>query len=193
LQPAAHHVDDVVGRRATTVVSLVDYGALLVLLRVVVAIEIRVAGPGGVREIDVGESPVRKPIDRPPVVFHPRARSQRILARDRNDGDLTRAIHRRATVDAQHRLTVDRPLEDAVRVRRRPKLDAVDGEQIVALRDANSWSAERCTEVWVPVLSREDALEAIPALAQLEICPDQADWNRVDCRSISPEYEGVAD
>ena len=76
----AEQVDDVVGEQAAVVVALVDDGAELVRLGEEVAVEARVAAPGGVGQVDVGEPSAAQPVDGAAVVLDPGAVAQVALA-----------------------------------------------------------------------------------------------------------------
>ena len=116
VEVAAEDVDDVVGRRAAAVVALVDHGALLVLLREVVAVEAHVAGLAGVGHVHVGELPARELVDQPAVVLHPRARAQALVVRRPAPPSPARARQGRTSVHADHGLPVGGAVEQPVDV-----------------------------------------------------------------------------
>src|SRR5207253_10677471 len=60
IKVALQHIDDVIGRRATAVETLIDDRAFLFLLREVVTIEAGIAGLPRVRQIDISELAVGK-------------------------------------------------------------------------------------------------------------------------------------
>ena len=61
------HIDDVVSRRATAVVSLVYDRAFLVLLREVITIETGVARLARIRQIDIGQLAIGKFLNQPTI------------------------------------------------------------------------------------------------------------------------------
>src|SRR2546421_9682623 len=73
IKVALQHVDDVIGRRAAAVETLIDDRAFLFLLREVVTIEAGIAGLPRVRQINVSELAVGKFFDLTSIRFNPGA------------------------------------------------------------------------------------------------------------------------
>src|SRR5205807_9920039 len=73
IKVALQHVDDVIGRRAAAVETLIDDRAFLFLLREIVAIETRISRLARVRQINVSELAVGEFFDLPSIRFNPGA------------------------------------------------------------------------------------------------------------------------
>src|SRR6266404_7190363 len=114
IKVALENIDNVVGRRTTAVETLIDHHTLLVSLREVVTIKTRVAGLTGVGQINVSKLTIRKFLDQPPVRLDPRARSQSLFVRHRDNRDAARALHSRRGVYSKGRLPVGSPVEKPV-------------------------------------------------------------------------------
>src|SRR6185295_16657427 len=84
-------IDDVIGELTAFVEPLVDDRGLLANLREIVAVEIAVAGAGGVREIDVSDPAAGAFVDQAPVPFDPGETPEVFLALHRHDRDVARA------------------------------------------------------------------------------------------------------
>ena len=67
IKVALQNVDDVIGRRTTSVEALVDNCSLFILLREVVAIETLIARLARVGQINIGELAIRKFFDQTPI------------------------------------------------------------------------------------------------------------------------------
>src|SRR5436309_9273846 len=132
VEVALQHVDDVIGRRAATVETLIDDRAFLILLREVVTIEAGIAGLPRVRQIDISELAVRKSFDLPSIRFHPGAGAQCLFSCDRHHDHMARSFQRRLVVDSKRSLPIRGAIEKTIDVVRCFQFDAIDRQNIVA-------------------------------------------------------------
>src|SRR5262249_35780953 len=140
-------IDDPVRRLAAAVEALIDDDRLLVNLGEEVAVEVRVAADGRVRQIDIRGLALGQFGDLLPVRLDPTAIAQRQLVGDRHNGDLARVAAVRLQAEAQHGRLARSPLEVTIDAAVRLHGGAVDLQQIGPYRDVDPRDGERSAEI----------------------------------------------
>src|SRR6202034_1351464 len=190
---AAKIVDDVVGELAAVIEALIENGALLANLREEVAVEIRIAAPGGVRQINVGEFSTARLVHFAAIGFDPVKIAKRVLAGNGDDGDVAGARAVRIRTDLEDHLLAGGFLEQLVDFVRGGEVLAADGEQIFARLDVDAGLGERRLEMRVPVFATVDFLEAVAAVFDGVVGAEQADADVGSFWLRAPAHEHVAD
>ena len=186
----AEDVDVVVGHAAAAVVALVDDDRLAVGLREEVALEVGVAGAGGVRHIDVRDAPVRRLGDLAQVAFDPVAIAQVRLVFDRHDLDDARAAAVGVRSDRQLDDASRGLLEAAVEILGILEIVAVDGEQILPCFDVDARLGQRRAQLRIPIEAAEDFREAIAAVFDFVVGAEEAARNRLRRRRANRRRRG---
>ena len=130
---AAQHLDDVVGGLAATVRALVDDQRLFVHLREEHAVEVGVAGVGGVRQVDVAHLAAGRLVHQSPVGLDPVPPPQQSLVVGGLDDDVARAFAVGVGTHAQRHLLPSGALQQGEEVVRSMQVLAVDSEDVLTL------------------------------------------------------------
>ena len=175
------------------IVALIDDRALLVDLVEEVAVETGEAAPGGIREIDVGEPAAAQAIDGPRVALQPRRMAQRLFARDGLHAHLMRARHIGIRADGESDRPVGEVLEGLVEIRVGGERIAVDREQIVALLHLQPRLRQRRVELGIPAPAVVNVRNAVVAVFDPVVGPEQPDRDLVHLRHVAAADEHVTD
>src|SRR5579883_2946483 len=190
---ALQDVDDVVGRGAAAVESLVDDGAELILLREVVAVEAGVARLAGVGQVHVRQFAAGELVDEPAVGLDEGAGAEALLIGHRDDRNLVRAFESGTVTDGKNGLLIGRAVQQAVDVIRRAEFLAVDREDVIAHGDVDARGGEWRSQVGIPGFGIVDAGDLIAAVLDREIRAEQSAGVLRDGGHIAAAHVGVAD
>src|SRR5215467_16142915 len=146
-------VDDVICGRAAAVEALIDHHSFASNLSEVVAVEGGVAAESRIGKIDVGDFAVAKLLRLAQIAFNPGPVAQIGFALDGDYGDIVRAFSVRCGTNAENGASVCRPREEFKYFIASTELATVDGEQIFAFLNVDTWLSERGTKLRVPVLA----------------------------------------
>ncbi len=162
-------------------------------MREVVAIEIYITTKRGIRQVNVCDPPSSHLLHFAPIVFHPLEMTKREFVIERHDRSIVGAAAVCVWPDLDYYLLSCSLLEVAVEIVGGVEIAAVDGQQIVADVDVDSWLGERRHEFWIPILAVEDAREAVAAVLDLVVCTEKTGADLARFGSVSAADEHVPD